>query len=161
MKIKRMIVSFATLLMLLMCFCGCNKTESNTIDINKKITAPEHETAEAGSEEVTEADQSEDNTDNKTLRVVFSNECGSDFGLIAMFDPTTSEQMNLDALLADEEITMDLNWPVEAKTLKWGVYDTEGNLLADCDTDVTKAEGYIKICLIGDGHFENIDVQYE
>lgn len=41
------------------------------------------------------------------------------------------------------------------------VYDLEGNLIAECKTDITEADDYFKISLLGNDRFEDVDVKFE
>lgn len=105
-----------------------------------------------------------DNTataDKKDMEVSFLNSCGKDFGMVALFDPVTKESVQLDSLLADEEITANMLWPREVYDFKWAVYDLEVNLIAECTTDLSKAKDTVRIELLGNKNFEDVDVKFE
>ena len=123
---------------------GCAKADNEVVEINKKI---ENDNIES--------------SDKKDVEVHFVNETGFDFGLISIFDPITEEQINIDSLMKDEEITMNMLWQKELSEFNWAVYDLEGNLVAECKTDITEADDYFKISLLGNDRFEDVDVKFE
>lgn len=140
---------------------GCAKTNKEVVEINKTITEENGNTANA---DIGSAESSADNTEftnMKDVEVHFVNECGVDFGLVSIFDPIAEEQINIDSLMKDEEITMNMLWQKEVTEFKWAVYDLEGNLIAECKTDITEADDYFKISLLGNDRFEDVDVEFE
>ena len=105
------------------------------------------------------------NNDNlhegKPLAVSFTNKCGEDFGLLSIMDSVTKEQSNIDSLADGESIEVELIQAVDINELKWAVYDLEGNLVAECTTDITDADNVVKITLLGNGQFNDVDVKFE
>lgn len=150
------------LIMVVMTLAGCAKEEKKVVDVNKKVTEAGYEAVEGSNGESIEAgaDQNED-ADKKDVEVVFTNICGVDFGLVSIFDPVSKEQINIDSLLKGEAITMNMLWPRELYEFQWAVYDTEGNLIAECNTDIAEAEDYVAIALLGNNAFEDVDVEFE
>ena len=63
--------------------------------------------------------------------------------------------------MKDEEISMNIIWPRNVYELKWAVYDTDGELVGECETDISKADKLVKITILGNGKLENVDVSFE
>ncbi len=159
--IKKRIIVLTYFLLFIFLLIGCEK-EKNTGEINKRIVEDGYEAVEASSGEViVVGKESKGNKDNKELSVTVINSTGSDFGLFSIIDPVSKEQINIDSLMKDEEISMNIIWPRNVYELKWAVYDTDGELVGECETDISKADKLVKITILGNGKLENVDVSFE
>lgn len=94
-------------------------------------------------------------TRSLTLSVV--NMCGIEIGMVAVIDPVTGEQVNLDSLANEESISMEANWPLSVKEFQWALYNSEGELCIEGKTDISAAETAAVLVLTGDGNVEKVE----
>lgn len=134
-------------------------TEASTAPETVETTEPVSvsETSEVpGSNEVSGA---ESDTRELTLSVV--NMCGVDIGMVAVIDPVTGEQVNLDSLADEESLSMEADWPSSVKEFQWALYNTDGELCIEGKTDISTAKTSATLLLTGDGDLEKVEELFE
>ena len=141
---KNRIVIF-TLLILLLSLAGCEKKEE-VRDIN----------IENHYEEDLALIKSENSI---PVKFVFVNVSGIDIGMLSIIDPSSKEQMNVAPVDNNSSIEVGANWPKEETKIYWALYNKDGELCIEGNSDITGIKESATIVLSGDGNVTNIDVQ--
>ena len=141
---KNRIVIF-TLLILLLSLAGCEKKEE-VRDIN----------IENHYEEDLALIKSENSI---PVKFVFVNVSGIDIGMLSIIDPSSKEQMNVAPVDNNSSIEVGANWPKEETKIYWALYNKEGELCIEGNSDITGIKESATIVLSGDGNVTDIDVQ--
>ena len=135
-------------------FGGCKNTSAPT-DNTSSSAASQAATPTAEASETNSSETSEAETRTLTLSVV--NMCGIEIGMVAVIDPVTGEQVNLDSLSNEESISMEANWPLSVNEFQWALYNSEGELCIEGKTDISTAETAAVLVLTGDGNVEKVE----
>ena len=141
---KNRIVIF-TLLILLLSLAGCEKNEE-VRDIN----------IENHYEEDLALIKSENSI---PVKFVFVNVSGIDIGMLSIIDPSSKEQMNVAPVDNNSSIEVGTNWPKEETKIYWALYNKDGELCIEGNSDITGIKESATIVLSGDGNVTDIDVQ--
>lgn len=141
---KNRIVIF-TLLILLLSLAGCEKNEE-VRDIN----------IENHYEEDLALIKSENSI---PVKFVFVNVSGIDIGMLSIIDPSSKEQMNVAPVDNNSSIEVGANWPKEEIKIYWALYNKDGELCIEGNSDITGIKESATIVLSGDGNVTDIDVQ--
>ena len=141
---KNRIVIF-TLLILLLSLAGCEKNEE-VRDIN----------IENHYEEDLALIKSENSI---PVKFVFVNVSGIDIGMLSIIDPSSKEQMNVAPVDNNSSIEVGANWPKEETKIFWALYNKDGELCIEGNSDITGIKESATIVLSGDGNVTDIDVQ--
>lgn len=141
---KNRIVIF-TLLILLLSLAGCEKKEE-VRDIN----------IENHYEEDLALIKSENSI---PVKFVFVNVSGIDIGMLSIIDPSSMEQMNVAPVDNNSSIEVGANWPKEETKIYWALYNKDGELCIEGNSDITGIKESATIVLSGDGNVTDIDVQ--
>ena len=141
---KNRIVIF-TLLILLLSLAGCEKKEE-VRDIN----------IENHYEEDLALIKSENSI---PVKFVFVNVSGIDLGMLSIIDPSSKEQMNVAPVDNNSSIEVGANWPKEETKIYWALYNKDGELCIEGNSDITGIKESATIVLSGDGNVTDIDVQ--
>ena len=141
---KNRIVIF-TLLILLLSLAGCEKKEE-VRDIN----------IENHYEEDLALIKSENSI---PVKFVFVNVSGIDIGMLSIIDPSSKEQMNVAPVDNNSSIEVGANWPKEETKIYWALYNKDGELCIEGNSDITGIKESATIVLSGDGTVTDIDVQ--
>ena len=141
---KNRIVIF-TLLILLLSLAGCEKKEE-VRDIN----------IENHYEEDLALIKSENSI---PVKFVFVNVSGIDIGMLSIIDPSSKEQMNVAPVYNNSSIEVGANWPKEETKIYWALYNKDGELCIEGNSDITGIKESATIVLSGDGNVTDIDVQ--
>lgn len=141
---KNRIVIF-TLLILLLSLAGCEKKEK-VRDIN----------IENHYEEDLALIKSENSI---PVKFVFVNVSGIDIGMLSIIDPSSKEQMNVAPVDNNSSIEVGANWPKEETKIYWALYNKDGELCIEGNSDITGIKESATIVLSGDGNVTDIDVQ--
>ena len=141
---KNRIVIF-TLLILLLSLAGCEKNEE-VRDIN----------IENHYEEDLALIKSENSI---PVKFVFVNVSGIDIGMLSIIDPSSKEQMNVAPVDNNSSIEVGANWPKEETKIYWALYNKDGELSIEGNSDITGIKESATIVLSGDGNVTDIDVQ--
>ena len=141
---KNRIVMF-TLLILLLSLAGCEKNEE-VRDIN----------IENHYEEDLALIKSENSI---PVKFVFVNVSGIDIGMLSIIDPSSKEQMNVAPVDNNSSIEVGANWPKEETKIYWALYNKDGELCIEGNSDITGIKESATIVLSGDGNVTDIDVQ--
>lgn len=99
--------------------------------------------------------------DTRALTLSVVNMCGIEIGMVAVIDPVTGEQVNLDSLSDQESISMEADWPSSVSEFQWALYNTDGELCIEGTTDISSAETSATLLLTGDGDLEKIEEVFE
>ena len=141
---KNRIVIF-TLLILLLSLAGCEKKEE-VRDINI--------------ENHYEEDLALIKCENSIpVKFVFVNVSGIDIGMLSIIDPSSKEQMNVAPVDNNSSIEVGANWPKEETKIYWALYNKDGELCIEGNSDITGIKESATIVLSGDGNVTDIDVQ--
>ncbi|MGN0252712.1 MAG: hypothetical protein ACI4CW_00315 [Lachnospiraceae bacterium] len=141
---KNRIIIF-TLLILLLSLAGCEKKEE-VRDIN----------IENHYEEDLALIKSENSI---PVKFVFVNVSGIDIGMLSIIDPSSKEQMNVAPVDNNSSIEVGANWPKEETKIYWALYNKDGELCIEGNSDITGIKESATIVLSGDGNVTDIDVQ--
>ena len=141
---KNRIVIF-TLLILLLSLAGCEKNEE-VRDIN----------IENHYEEDLALIKSENSI---PVKFGFVNVSGIDIGMLSIIDPSSKEQMNVAPVDNNSSIEVGANWPKEETKIYWALYNKDGELCIEGNSDITGIKESATIVLSGDGNVTDIDVQ--
>ena len=141
---KNRIVIF-TLLILLLSLAGCEKKEE-VRDIN----------IENHYEEDLALIKSENSI---PVKFVFVNVSGIDIGMLSIIDPSSKEQMNVAPVDNNSSIEVGANWQKKKKKIYWALYNKDGELCIEGNSDITGIKESATIVLSGDGNVTDIDVQ--
>lgn len=135
-------------------FGGCKNTSAPTDNTSSSAASqaatPTPEASETNSSETSEAE-------TRTLTLSVVNMCGIEIGMVAVIDPVTGEQVNLDSLSNEESISMEANWPLSVNEFQWALYNSEGELCIEGKTDISTAETAAVLVLTGDGNVEKVE----
>lgn len=136
-------------------FGGCSQNsdgeDTETVAALPADVSPDPDTSAIGS-------TSED-TRALTLSVV--NMCGIEIGMVAVIDPVTGEQVNLDSLSDQESISMEADWPSSVNEFQWALYNTDGELCVEGTTDISSAQATVTLLLTGDGDLEKVEELFD
>lgn len=144
--------------------CSQNSDGEDTSSATTASTSPS-ETVAALPADVSPASDSSaiestsENTRALTLSVV--NMCGIEVGMVAVIDPVTGEQVNLDSLSDQESISMEADWPSSVNEFQWALYNTDGELCVEGTTDISSAQATVTLLLTGDGDLEKVEELFE
>ena len=86
---------------------------------------------------------------------------GIEVGMVAVIDPVTGEQVNLDSLSDQESISMEADWPSSVNEFQWALYNTDGELCVEGTTDISSAQATVTLLLTGDGDLEKVEELFE
>ena len=132
--------------------CGQDTTAPDTASAASETIAPLTDTSQA-------TESTAEDTRALTLSVV--NMCGIEIGMVAVIDPVTGEQVNLDALSDGESLSMEADWPSSVSEFQWALYNTDGELCIEGKTDISTAQTSATLLLTGDGDLENVEELFE
>ena len=99
--------------------------------------------------------------DTRALTLSVVNMCGIEVGMVAVIDPVTGEQVNLDSLSDQESISMEADWPSSVNEFQWALYNTDGELCVEGTTDISSAQTTVTLLLTGDGDLEKVEELFE
>lgn len=135
---------------------GCKNTsapaDSSSNSATSQAATPEPATTDASESSVVET---------RALTLTFINMCNVEIGMVAVIDPATGEQVNLDALSNEESISMEANWPVSVKEFQWALYNSEGELCIEGKTDISTAETAAILVLTGEGNVDKVEEVFQ
>ncbi len=141
---KNSIIIFA-LLVLTMSLAGCEKKE---------------EAKEISIENSYDEDLALIKAENSIpVEFVFVNVTGIDIGMLSIIDPSSKEQMNVAPIDNNASISVGANWPKDETIINWALYNKDGELCIEGNSDITGIKESATIVLSGDGNVTNIDVQ--
>lgn len=133
--------------------CGQNSTpseaESEITTVSPADAVPDLQDTQAPSESTV--------GDTRALTLSVSNMCGIEIGMVAVIDPVTGEQINLDSLSNGETLSMEADWPSSVDEFQWALYNTDGELCIEGKTDISGAATSATLLLTGDGALEKVE----
>ncbi len=135
---------------------GCKNTSAPTENTSSSVAS--QAVTPVPTAEASETNASEPSvTETRALTLTVVNMCGVEIGMVAVIDPVTGEQVNLDSLANEESISMEANWPLSVKEFQWALYNLEGELCIEGKTDISAAETAAVLVLTGDGNLEKVE----
>lgn len=155
-------IIFATLLSFSIFTIGCNSSNSATNTVATKTSTENNITDQATSTvETTSTEETTVESTTKKLVISVVNNCQADIGMFSVIDPVTKEQINLDALANGELISFEAEWPVEIETFQWAIYNIDGDLYMEGDTNISTANTNVNLLLNGNGSIEDVVESFE
>jgi len=117
-----------------------------------KEAQPQEETSQAVVEEASV---------DKDITVLIINEAKTRFGMVAILDPHTKEQVLIGALDNEEMYVLEMAWPSKEKHLRIAVYDEAGNMVKEDSIDFKGISVGSVITLNGEGSLSDISSEIE
>ena len=147
-------------------FGGCGRdaavSDTATTSASSATTAEMTTPSPAGISPDSGASATESTTeDTRVLTLSVVNMCGIEIGMVAVIDPVTGEQVNLDSLSDQESISMEADWPSSVTEFQWALYNTDGELCIEGKTDISSARTSATLLLTGDGDLEKVEELFE
>lgn len=144
--------------------CSQNSAGDDTSSATTASTSPSETVAALPADTSPDSDTSaieSTSEDTRTLTLSVVNMCGIEVGMVAVIDPVTGEQVNLDSLSDQESISMEADWPSSVNEFQWALYNTDGELCVEGTTDISSAQTTVTLLLTGDGDLEKVEELFE
>ncbi len=143
---------------------GCKKNDaaiepSVETPVQEEVVTEQPAEQEEQPTEETVAEEPQDNT--RAIKITFVNQTGVDIGMLSVIEPTTGEQVQVDPIPADESLDLEAAWPNDVDTFHWALYNADGDLYMESETDITVAQSEATITLVGDGEVSEIQEEYK
>ena len=137
--------------------CSQNSDREDTSSATTASTSPSETVAAQPADVSPDSDSSaiestSEDTRALTLSVV---------NMVAVIDPVTGEQVNMDSLSDQESISMEADWPSSVNEFQWALYNTDGELCVEGTTDISSAQATVTLLLTGDGNLEKVEELFE
>ena len=140
--------------------CSQNSDGAETSSATTASTSPSETVADVSPDSDSSAIEST-SEDTRALTLSVVNMCGIEVGMVAVIDPVTGEQVNLDSLSDQESISMEADWPSSVNEFQWALYNTDGELCVEGTTDISSAQATVTLLLTGDGDLEKVEELFE
>ena len=144
--------------------CSQNSDGEDTSSATTASTSPSETVAAQPADVSPDSDSSaieSTSEDTRALTLSVVNMCGIEIGMVAVIDPVTGEQVNLDSLSDQESISMEADWPSSVNEFQWALYNTDGELCVEGTTDISSAQATVTLLLTGDGDLEKVEELFE
>ena len=144
--------------------CSQNSDGEDTSSATTASTSPSETVAALPADVSADSDSSaieSTSEDTRALTLSVVNMCGIEVGMVAVIDPVTGEQVNLDSLSDQESISMEADWPSSVNEFQWALYNTDGELCVEGTTDISSAQATVTLLLTGDGDLEKVKELFE
>lgn len=144
--------------------CSQNSAGDDTSSATTASTSPSETVAALPADTSPDSDTSaieSTSEDTRVLTLSVVNMCGIEVGMVAVIDPVTGEQVNLDSLSDQESISMEADWPSSVNEFQWALYNTGGELCVEGTTDISSAQTTVTLLLTGDGDLEKVEELFE
>lgn len=144
--------------------CSQNSDREDTSSATTASTSPSETVAAQPADVSPDSDSSaieSTSEDTRALTLSVVNMCGIEIGMVAVIDPVTGEQVNLDSLSDQESISMEADWPSSVNEFQWALYNTDGELCVEGTTDISSAQATVTLLLTGDGNLEKVEELFE
>lgn len=144
--------------------CSQNSDGEDTSSATTASTSPSETVAAQPADVSSDSDSSaieSTSEDTRALTLSVVNMCGIEVGMVAVIDPVTGEQVNLDSLSDQESISMEADWPSSVNEFQWALYNTDGELCVEGTTDISSAQTTVTLLLTGDGDLEKVEELFE
>ena len=144
--------------------CSQNSAGDDTSSATTASTSPSETVAAQPADVSPDSDSSaieSTSEDTRALTLSVVNMCGIEVGMVAVIDPVTGEQVNLDSLSDQESISMEADWPSSVNEFQWALYNTDGELCVEGTTDISSAQATVTLLLTGDGDLEKVEELFE
>ena len=144
--------------------CSQNSAGDDTSSATTASTCPSETVAALPADTSPDSDTSaieSTSEDTRALTLSVVNMCGIEVGMVAVIDPVTGEQVNLDSLSDQESISMEADWPSSVNEFQWALYNTDGELCVEGTTDISSAQATVTLLLTGDGDLEKVEELFE
>ena len=144
--------------------CSQNSAGDDTSSATTASTSPSETVAALPADVSPDSESSaieSTSEDTRALTLSVVNMCGIEVGMVAVIDPVTGEQVNLDSLSDQESISMEADWPSSVNEFQWALYNTDGELCVEGTTDISSAQATVTLLLTGDGNLEKVEELFE
>ena len=144
--------------------CSQNSDGEDTSSATTASTSPSETVAALPADVSPDSDTSaieSTSEDTRALTLSVVNMCGIEIGMVAVIDPVTGEQVNLDSLSDQESISMEADWPSSVNEFQWALYNTDGELCVEGTTDISSAQATVTLLLTGDGDLEKVEELFD
>ena len=144
--------------------CSQNSAGDDTSSATTASTSPSETVAAQPADVSPDSDSSaieSTSEDTRALTLSVVNMCGIEIGMVAVIDPVTGEQVNMDSLSDQESISMEADWPSSVNEFQWALYNTDGELCVEGTTDISSAQATVTLLLTGDGNLEKVEELFE
>ena len=144
--------------------CSQNSDGEDTSSATTASTSPSETVAALPADVSPDSDSSaieSTSEDTRALTLSVVNMCGIEIGMVAVIDPVTGEQVNLDSLSDQESISMEADWPSSVNEFQWALYNTDGELCVEGTTDISSAQATVTLLLTGDGDLEKVEELFD
>jgi hypothetical protein len=144
--------------------CSQNSAGDDTSSATTASTSPSETVAALPADVSPDSESSaieSTSEDTRALTLSVVNMCGIEVGMVAVIDPVTGEQVNLDSLSDQESISMEADWPSSVNEFQWALYNTDGELCVEGTTDISSAQATVTLLLTGDGDLEKVEELFE
>lgn len=144
--------------------CSQNSAGEDTSSATTASTSPSETVAALPADVSPDSESSaieSTSEDTRALTLSVVNMCGIEIGMVAVIDPLTGEQVNLDSLSDQESISMEADWPSSVNEFQWALYNTDGELCVEGTTDISSAQATVTLLLTGDGDLEKVEELFE
>ena len=144
--------------------CSQNSDREDTSSATTASTSPSETVAAQPADVSPDSDSSaieSTSEDTRALTLSVVNMCGIEVGMVAVIDPVTGEQVNMDSLSDQESISMEADWPSSVNEFQWALYNTDGELCVEGTTDISSAQTTGTLLLTGDGDLEKVEELFE
>lgn len=144
--------------------CSQNSDGEDTSSATTASTSPSETVAAQPADVSPDSDSSaieSTSEDTRALTLSVVNMCGIEIGMVAVIDPVTGEQVNMDSLSDQESISMEADWPSSVNEFQWALYNTDGELCVEGTTDISSAQATVTLLLTGDGDLEKVKELFE
>lgn len=144
--------------------CSQNSDREDTSSATTASTSPSETVAAQPADVSPDSDSSaieSTSEDTRALTLSVVNMCGIEIGMVAVIDPVTGEQVNMDSLSDQESISMEADWPSSVNEFQWALYNTDGELCVEGTTDISSAQATVTLLLTGDGNLEKVEELFE
>ena len=95
------------------------------------------------------------------ITILIVNRTGINFGMVAVIDPYSGEQLHIGSLGNDEMFILETLWPTGQKHFNLGVYDGAGNLIKQDAVDFKGITAGGVITLTGSGKLSKVESEIE
>lgn len=95
------------------------------------------------------------------IDIIVANRCGVTIGMLSIIEPKTGEQLNLSGIDDGNALSISINWPKQVTKLKWALYNINGELCVESESNIEGVTKSVVIDISGDGDADDINVTIE
>lgn len=95
------------------------------------------------------------------IDIIVANRCGVTIGMLSIIEPKSGEQLNLSSIEDGNALAISISWPKDETKLQWALYNTNGELCVESESNIEGVTKSVLIDISGDGDADNINVTVE